>query len=155
MRLILFLTFVFSACTNSRSNIPPDRFKIFMNRYFKDYDYIYKDIGARGNKNYGEQYGKFEIKKNILSRSEMANVYSNLEKDGWVMVDYKSNYANFCFGEYISLNILFPLSKNETTSTGIPIVFDKMDVWNIFLYRSTSKLAKCNKNPDIIDFTKL
>lgn len=31
-----------------------------------------------------------------------------------------------------------------------------MNAWNIFIYRSTTKIAKCNQDEkDFIDFTKL
>lgn len=39
-----------------------------MGNYFEGYEYDYKDTNARGNKNYGEQYALFKIKKQILTK---------------------------------------------------------------------------------------
>lgn len=34
-----------------------------MNQYFYGYKYDYEDISSGGNKNYGQQYALFKIKK--------------------------------------------------------------------------------------------
>lgn len=57
------------ACSGDTTfSIPPDRFVNFMNQYFQGKNYEYKDTSARGNRNYGEQYGLLKIKKNDLTQ---------------------------------------------------------------------------------------
>ncbi|OEY95278.1 hypothetical protein BJD20_16230 [Acinetobacter proteolyticus] len=156
--LMLFFTFFLTACSNvERKEIIPDHFKGFMGNYFKGYEYDYKDTNARGNKNYGEQYALFKIKKTDLNQDEIKNIYKKLEGEGWRLVETNNkNYVNFCYGEDFSLIILFPLGKLEKTPSGIPLSYDDNYHWYISLYKSTAKLAACNQNQnDFIDFTKL
>ncbi len=156
--LILFLTIWLAACSSAeKSEVIPDRFKNFMSTYFNGYDYEYEDISVRGNRNYGRQSALFTIRKTDLSQAEMSNIYQKLADGGWRIVETNSkNYINFCYGDDSSLYILFPLKKNETTVSGSPINYEDMNAWNIFIYKSTTKIAKCNQDEkDFIDFTKL
>ncbi|MFW2079578.1 hypothetical protein ACNPQK_01145 [Acinetobacter guillouiae] len=153
-----FLVFWLAACSNTdKAEIIPDRFKNFMNIYFHGYIYEYKDINARGNHNYGEQYALIKIKKADLNRDEMKNIYKKLEDGGWKLVETNhDNYVNFCYGEDFSLIILYPLGKFAKTPAGIPLSYDDINVWQISVYKSTSKLAACNQNSnDFIDFKTL
>jgi protein involved in ribonucleotide reduction len=62
--LILFLTIWLTACSSAKKpEIIPDRFKDFMEQYFYGYKYEYKDVSARGNYNYGQQYALIKINK--------------------------------------------------------------------------------------------
>ena len=156
-KLYILIVFILLAACSSKSerDFLPDRFKIIMSKYFEGYEYSYKDVSVRGNKNYGDQLGRFEIKKTHLSQNEMGEIYKKLKLDGWIINESKNNYIDFCNGENLSLGILYPLNASETTSSGEPIGFEKMNVWNIYIYKSTTKIPRCNKSPDIIDFTKL
>lgn len=153
---ILFAIALLTACTSkSERNFMPDRFKVIMSKYFEEYEYSYKDVSVRGNKNYGDQLGRFEIKKTDLSQDAMNEIYKKIESDGWTINESKNNYIKFCYGENLNLGILYPLKMSETTTSGVPIGFDKMDVWNIYIYKSTTKITECNKSPKVIDLTKL
>ncbi|WP_353173248.1 hypothetical protein [Acinetobacter rudis] len=157
--LLSFLIFpLILACSGEeRIAAPPDRFTDFMNKYFTGYSYQYKDTSARGNQNYGEQYGLLKIKKNDLTQGEMINIYEKLQKDGWRLVESNNkNYFHFCYGEDLSLNILFPITKNDRTPSGAPLNYDDTSFWYMSIYKSTTKIAECNQNEgDFIDFTKL
>jgi len=155
----IFLIF-FTGCVNTeteKSTVIPDRFKRFMSIYFSGYIYEYKDTSARGNHNYGEQYGLINIKKDDLNQNEIKNIYKKLEKEGWRLVETNNkNYMNFCYGDDFSLIIFYPLGGVEKTPSGIPLSYDDINEWQISLYKSTTKLAGCNQNlNDFIDFTKL
>ncbi|MBK5649909.1 MAG: hypothetical protein I4N51_25070 [Acinetobacter sp.] len=141
-----FLVFWLAACSNTdKPEIIPDRFKNFMNIYFHGYIYEYKDINARGNHNYGEQYALFEIKKNDLDQGEMKMIFNQLAQNGWRVIESNDkNFISFCYGNNFSLDILFPLKKYEVTPSGVPIKFNEMDNWNIFLYKSTTTIAACS-----------
>lgn len=141
-----FLVFWLSACSNTdKPEIIPDRFKNFMNIYFHGYIYEYKDINARGNHNYGEQYALFEIKKIDLDQGEMKLIFNQLAQNGWRVIESNDkNFISFCYGNNFSLDILFPLKKYEVTPSGVPIKFNEMDNWNIFLYKSTTTIAACS-----------
>lgn len=128
---------------------------MIMSEYFNGYKYSYIDISTRGNKNYGTQYGLFEISKKDLLQNEVNSIYSKLESDGWNVVDSKINYRSFCHGENISLDILYPITLHEKNSKGVPIEFYRVDVWNIYIYKRTVKIPECNKSLDIVDFTKI
>ena len=141
-----FLVFWLAACSNTdKAEIIPDRFKNFMNIYFHGYIYEYKDINARGNHNYGEQYALFEIKKIDLDQGEMKMIFNQLAQNGWRVIESNDkNFISFCYGNNFSLDILFPLKKYEVTPSGVPIKFNEMDNWNIFLYKSTTTIAACS-----------
>ncbi|MEK7739075.1 MAG: hypothetical protein AAB326_03460 [Pseudomonadota bacterium] len=141
-----FLVFWLAACSNTdKPEIIPDRFKNFMNIYFHGYIYEYKDINARGNHNYGEQYALFEIKKIDLDQGEMKMIFNQLAQNGWRVIESNDkNFISFCYGNNFSLDILFPLKKYEVTPSGVPIKFNEMDNWNIFLYKSTTTIAACS-----------
>ncbi|KQX02279.1 hypothetical protein KTI63_00060 [Acinetobacter guillouiae] len=141
-----FLVFWLAACSNTdKPEIIPDRFKNFMNIYFHGYIYEYKDINARGNHNYGEQYALFEIKKIDLDQGEMKLIFNQLAQNGWRVIESNDkNFISFCYGNNFSLDILFPLKKYEVTPSGVPIKFNEMDNWNIFLYKSTTTIAACS-----------
>ncbi|MBP2543654.1 hypothetical protein [Acinetobacter guillouiae] len=141
-----FLVFWLAACSNTdKPEIIPDRFKNFMNTYFHGYIYEYKDINARGNHNYGEQYALFEIKKIDLDQGEMKMIFNQLAQNGWRVIESNDkNFISFCYGNNFSLDILFPLKKYEVTPSGVPIKFNEMDNWNIFLYKSTTTIAACS-----------
>lgn len=141
-----FLVFWLAACSNTdKPEIIPDRFKNFMNIYFHGYIYEYKDINARGNHNYGEQYALFEIKKIDLDQGEMKMIFNQLAQNGWHVIESNDkNFISFCYGNNFSLDILFPLKKYEVTPSGVPIKFNEMDNWNIFLYKSTTTIAACS-----------
>ncbi|WP_228153440.1 MULTISPECIES: hypothetical protein [Acinetobacter] len=157
--ILVLLIFVFiTACSSAETSKDiPDRFKDFMSQYFQGYNYEYKDTNARGNKNYGEQYALFKIKKTDLKKSEIEEIYDKLQGGGWRLVETNhKNYSNFCYGENFSLIILYPLGKYEKTPSGIPLNYDDMSAWHISVYKSTTKLAACNQDSnDFIDFTKL
>ena len=87
----------------------------------------------------------------------MKNIYKKLEDGGWKLVETNhDNYVNFCYGEDFSLIILYPLGKFAKTPAGIPLSYDDINVWQISVYKSTSKLAACNQNSnDFIDFKTL
>ncbi len=144
--LTSFLVFWLAACSNTdKPEIIPDRFKNFMNTYFHGYIYEYKDINARGNHNYGEQYALFEIKKIDLDQGEMKMIFNQLAQNGWRVIESNDkNFISFCYGNNFSLDILFPLKKYEVTPSGVPIKFNEMDNWNIFLYKSTTTIAACS-----------
>ncbi|WP_335954814.1 hypothetical protein [Acinetobacter guillouiae] len=144
--LTSFLVFWLAACSNTdKPEIIPDRFKNFMNIYFHGYIYEYKDINARGNHNYGEQYALFEIKKIDLDQGEMKMIFNQLAQNGWRVIESNDkNFISFCYGNNFSLDILFPLKKYEVTPSGVPIKFNEMDNWNIFLYKSTTTIAACS-----------
>ena len=144
--LTSFLVFWLAACSNTdKAEIIPDRFKNFMNTYFHGYIYEYKDINARGNHNYGEQYALFEIKKIDLDQGEMKLIFNQLAQNGWRVIESNDkNFISFCYGNNFSLDILFPLKKYEVTPSGVPIKFNEMDNWNIFLYKSTTTIAACS-----------
>ena len=156
--VVLFIIIFIAACSSmERSNKVPDRFKKFMDQYFYGYAYEYKDNSVRGNKNYGEQSALFTIKKNDLSQDEMGEIYNKLVEGGWRVIDtnYK-NYTGFCYGEDFIIDVLFPLKKYEETASGSPINYTDINSWNIFIYKSTTKIAECNQDQnDFIDFTKL
>ena len=141
-----FLVFWLVACSNTdKPEIIPDRFKNFMNTYFHGYIYEYEDINARGNHNYGEQYALFEIKKIDLDQGEMKLIFNQLAQNGWRVIESNDkNFISFCYGNNFSLDILFPLKKYEVTPSGVPIKFNEMDNWNIFLYKSTTTIAACS-----------
>lgn len=141
-----FLVFWLVACSNTdKPEIIPDRFKNFMNTYFHGYIYEYEDINARGNHNYGEQYALFEIKKIDLDQGEMKMIFNQLAQNGWRIIESNDkNFISFCYGNNFSLDILFPLKKYEVTPSGVPIKFNEMDNWNIFLYKSTTTIAACS-----------
>ncbi|MCG7221333.1 hypothetical protein [Acinetobacter sp. AG3] len=141
-----FLVFWLAACSNTdKAEIIPDRFKNFMNIYFHGYIYEYEDINARGNHNYGEQYALFEIKKIDLDQGEMKMIFNQLAQNGWRVIESNDkNFISFCYGNNFSLDILFPLKKYEVTPSGVPIKFNEMDNWNIFLYKSTTTIAACS-----------
>lgn len=141
-----FLVFWLAACSNTdKPEIIPDRFKNFMNIYFHGYIYEYKDINARGNHNYGEQYALFEIKKIDLDQGEMKMIFNQLAQNGWRVIESNDkNFISFCYGNNFSLDILFPLKKYEVTPSGVSIKFNEMDNWNIFLYKSTTTIAACS-----------
>ncbi|MFW1984159.1 hypothetical protein ACG94M_12695 [Acinetobacter guillouiae] len=141
-----FLVFWLAACSNTdKAEIIPDRFKNFMNTYFHGYIYEYEDINARGNHNYGEQYALFEIKKIDLDQGEMKMIFNQLAQNGWRVIESNDkNFISFCYGNNFSLDILFPLKKYEVTPSGVPIKFNEMDNWNIFLYKSTTTIAACS-----------
>ena len=141
-----FLVFWLAACSNTdKLEIIPDRFKNFMNTYFHGYIYEYEDINARGNHNYGEQYALFEIKKIDLDQGEMKMIFNQLAQNGWRVIESNDkNFISFCYGNNFSLDILFPLKKYEVTPSGVPIKFNEMDNWNIFLYKSTTTIAACS-----------
>ena len=141
-----FLVFWLAACSNTdKPEIIPDRFKNFMNTYFHGYIYEYEDINARGNHNYGEQYALFEIKKIDLDQGEMKLIFNQLAQNGWRVIESNDkNFISFCYGNNFSLDILFPLKKYEVTPSGVPIKFNEMDNWNIFLYKSTTTIAACS-----------
>ena len=141
-----FLVFWLAACSNTdKPEIIPDRFKNFMNTYFHGYIYEYEDINARGNHNYGEQYALFEIKKIDLDQGEMKMIFNQLAQNGWRVIESNDkNFISFCYGNNFSLDILFPLKKYEVTPSGVPIKFNEMDNWNIFLYKSTTTIAACS-----------
>lgn len=141
-----FLVFWLAACSNTdKPEIIPDRFKNFMNIYFHGYIYEYNDINARGNHNYGEQYALFEIKKIDLDQGEMKMIFNQLAQNGWRVIESNDkNFISFCYGNNFSLDILFPLKKYEVTPSGVPIKFNEMDNWNIFLYKSTTTIAACS-----------
>ncbi|WP_336954783.1 hypothetical protein [Acinetobacter sp. AS167] len=141
-----FLVFWLAACSNTdKAEIIPDRFKNFMNTYFHGYIYEYEDINARGNHNYGEQYALFKIKKIDLDQGEMKMIYNQLALNGWRVIESNDkNFISFCYGNNFSLDILFPLKKYEVTPSGVPIKFNEMDNWNIFLYKSTTTIAACS-----------
>jgi len=141
-----FLVFWLAACSNTdKTEIIPDRFKNFMNTYFHGYIYEYEDINARGNHNYGEQYALFKIKKIDLDQGEMKMIYNQLALNGWRVIESNDkNFISFCYGNNFSLDILFPLKKYEVTPSGVPIKFNEMDNWNIFLYKSTTTIAACS-----------
>ncbi|MFW2172091.1 hypothetical protein ACG95N_01010 [Acinetobacter guillouiae] len=141
-----FLVFWLVACSNTdKPEIIPDRFKNFMNTYFHGYIYEYEDINARGNHNYGEQYALFEIKKIDLDQGEMKMIFNQLAQNGWRVIESNDkNFISFCYGNNFSLDILFPLKKYEVTPSGVPIKFNEMDNWNIFLYKSTTTIAACS-----------
>lgn len=160
--ILIFSIFVicFSGCVNreaEESEIIPDRFRNFMNTYFYGYKYEYQDTNARGNHDYGEQYGLININKVDLNTNDIKNIYKKLEEEGWRIVETNhKNYVNLCYGENFSLIIFYPLKWGERTPSGIPLSYDSIDDWQISLYKSNSKLAACNQNPDdFIDFTKL
>ncbi|WP_228722163.1 hypothetical protein [Acinetobacter indicus] len=157
--VVLFIIILIAACSSTeRSNKVPDRFKDFMDQYFHGYKYEYEDISARGNKNYGQQYALFKIKKNDLKFNELEVIYEKLAVGGWRLVEVSNNknYASFCYGEGFSLDILYPLKKYEKTPSGIPLNYDDMGYIYISPYKSTTKIAECNQDPnDFIDFTKL
>ena len=153
--LILVLVFL-QACSSDRErNFLPDRFKIFMQKYFDGYDYVYQDIKGGGNYNYGNQYGRFEIKATDLSRDQIQSIYAKLEKDGWYMVDFRTSSVSYCHGKYTETRIHYPLYASESDVRAIIKDSDYVDVWNIYIHKSTTKLSQCNKNFDAIDFTKL
>lgn len=141
-----FLVFWLAACSNTdKAEIIPDRFKNFMNTYFHGYIYEYEDINAHGNHNYGEQYALFKIKKIDLDQGEMKMIYNQLALNGWRVIESNDkNFISFCYGNNFSLDILFPLKKYEVTPSGVPIKFNEMDNWNIFLYKSTTTIAACS-----------
>lgn len=141
-----FLVFWLAACSNTdKAEIIPDRFKNFMNTYFHGYIYEYEDINARGNHNYGEQYALFKIKKIDLDQGEMKMIYNQLALNGWRVIESNDkNFISFCYGNNFSLDILFPLKKYEVTPSGVPIKFNEMNNWNIFLYKSTTTIAACS-----------
>lgn len=141
-----FLVFWLAAFSNTdKAEIIPDRFKNFMNTYFHGYIYEYEDINARGNHNYGEQYALFKIKKIDLDQGEMKMIYNQLALNGWRVIESNDkNFISFCYGNNFSLDILFPLKKYEVTPSGVPIKFNEMDNWNIFLYKSTTTIAACS-----------
>ena len=156
--LVFFLAIFLCACSNSNQpEIIPDRLKRFMDTYFHGYTYEYEDTNARSNQNYGEQYALIKIKKTDLDRDKIKSIYKKLEQTGWRIVETnQDNYINFCHGEKFSLIILYPLKALEKTPSGIPLNYDDIKFWQISLYKSRSKLAACNQNPDdFIDFTKL
>jgi hypothetical protein len=157
LMVCFFIVFIVACSSAENSKKIPDRFKDFMEQYFYGYKYDYEDISSRGNKNYGEQYALFKIKKTDLNQDEIKNIYKKLEGEGWRLVETNNkNYVNFCYGEDFSLIILFPLGKIEKTPSGIPLSYDDHYHWYISLYKSTAKLAACNQNQnDFIDFTKL
>ncbi|MCS4298973.1 MULTISPECIES: hypothetical protein [Acinetobacter] len=158
--ILFYFLICVAGCTNyeqENNNFIPDRLKVFMNKYFNKYSYYYEDINARGNHNYGEQYALFRISKDDLNQHEMEKIYNQLLEDGWRIIESNNkNYVSFCYGDNYSLDILFPLKKYEVTTTGVPIKFDDINSWNIFIYKSTTKIAECNQNSkDFIDFKKL
>lgn len=156
--LILFLTIWLTACSSAKKpEIIPDRFKDFMEQYFYGYKYEYKDISARGNHNYGQQYALIKINKSEISQDDMSGIYEKIIEGGWRLVETNNKaYNSFCYGNDFSLDILFPLEINEKTTTGVPINYDDINSWNIFIYKSTTKIAECNQDQnDFIDFTKL
>jgi hypothetical protein len=87
----------------------------------------------------------------------MSGIYKKIIEGGWRLVETNNkNYNSFCYGNDFSLDILFPLEINEKTTTGVPINYDDINSWNIFIYKSTTKIAECNLDQnDFIDFTKL
>lgn len=117
--------------------------------------YIYQDISARGNQN-GKFYALIEINKNDLSREDMSSIIADLKKNGWVLKGSKSNFYHLCNGDKISMNVLFPENIKEFTANQVPIEFDKMEMWNIFINKSLSPIAECVEDSEmIIDFNKL
>lgn len=154
---LLIFPFIFACSSDAKVSVAPERFTNFMSQYFAAKDYQYIDTNARGNQNYGEQYGLLKIKKDDLTQEEMIKVYEKLTKNGWRLVESnQKNYFHFCYAEDLSLNILFPITQNDVTPSGAPLNYDDINFWYISIYKSTSKIAECNQDPkDFIDFTKL
>ncbi|WP_332604539.1 hypothetical protein [Acinetobacter sp. ESBL14] len=158
LMVCFFIIFIVACSSAERSKNIPDRFKDFMNQYFYGYKYDYEDISSRGNKNYGQQYALFKIKKSDLNLNELNIIYEKLAKGGWRLVEISNNknYASFCYGEDFSLDILYPLEKYEKTPSGISLNYNDINYIYISPYKSTTKITECNQNPnDFIDFTKL
>lgn len=83
-------------------------------------------------------------------------IYTEMKNDGWRVVEKKSNFGRLCFDENLVLTILFPVKTTAYGETNEGVVFDNMDVWNIFYYYSGStKITDCNLSPEIIDFNSL
>ena len=143
-------------CANTEKiNKQPIMIKEIMHNYFGQYEYIYSDISARGNQN-GQFYALIEIDKADLSRDKMNEIIVKFNQNGWVLKENKDNFYHLCNGEKFSLNILFPENIKEYTSNHVPIEFNKMNVWNIFMNKSTTPIAECvNDSGLIIDFNKL
>lgn len=133
--LVLLILIFITACSSAeRPKVVPDRFKDFMNQYFYGYKYEYKDISVRGNHNYGQQYALIKIYKSEISQEDMSGIYKKIIEGGWRLVETNNKtYNSFCYGNDFSLDILFPLEINEKTTTGVPINYDDINSWNIFI----------------------
>ena len=154
--LILILCLLNFGCANTEKvNKMPIMIEEMMRNYFGGYDFTYYDISARGNQN-GQFYALIEVNKNDLSREKMSYIVVDLKKNGWILKEETSNFYHLCNEDKISLNILFPENLKEYTTNQVPIEFDNINMWNIFINKSTSPIAECVGNSEmIVDFNSL